>query len=411
MPTADQDDASLLRHYAAEGSEPAFRELVRRHLAMVHATARRVIACAPHLADDIAQNAFTDLAKKAATLPKGTVLAGWLHRHTCYLALNAVRAENRRQARERTAMEMHAVNNNAGVDEHWARLAPVLDEALNHLEVEDRDAIVLRYLEQRDLRSVGLAIGVSEDTAQKRVTRALDKLRGLLRHREITVSATVLAATLDAGSVASTQASLAVLVSATAVTTAATTAGFSLTPGIPMISLKLILGLTATITVAGFTTFTMAHRGSHIPPASPQNSPTAITRPTGMMAATSAIADKVELPKLPPKPATEAADVNEVVTTPSAHSVTFMGAVNKSGQIEVPESKVLTLAQAFAAAGGPLPSADQYVTITRINPNGTTTILADIDLLAAVKDGERDIPLQEGDIITLGRSAASNVWK
>ncbi|HTB64107.1 MAG TPA: sigma-70 family RNA polymerase sigma factor [Opitutales bacterium] len=192
-------DDDLLRQYTQQGSEAAFRELVTRHLGMVQATSRRALSPMPHLADDVTQQVFTDLAKLAATLSPPVVLAGWLHRHAYYLALNAARAERRRHARERTAMEMQSLNDNSGMDTQWAQLAPVLDAALDQLDEQDRAAIVLRYLQHRDLRSVGLALGISDDTAQKRVSRALTKLRAFLIQSGVTVaSATALGSTLEA---------------------------------------------------------------------------------------------------------------------------------------------------------------------------------------------------------------------
>jgi len=125
------DDAQCLEQYVREGSEPAFRKLVERYLALVNSTARRMTNGNTHLAQDVTQQVFTDLARKAGSLPRGTVLGGWLHRHTCYTALKALRTENRRQKRERIAMELNAINENSGHDAHWLELAPVLDEALN----------------------------------------------------------------------------------------------------------------------------------------------------------------------------------------------------------------------------------------------------------------------------------------
>jgi len=57
---------------------------------------------------------------------------------------------------------------------------------------EDRAAILLRYFEQLDLRSVGEALGTNEDAAQKRVTRALEKLHTLLKRQGVTLSAATL---------------------------------------------------------------------------------------------------------------------------------------------------------------------------------------------------------------------------
>jgi len=61
-------------------------------------------------------------------------------------------------------------------------VAPILDDAINQLGAEDRTAIILRFFEQRDFRSVGEALGSNEEAARKRVNRALDKLQLLLKH-------------------------------------------------------------------------------------------------------------------------------------------------------------------------------------------------------------------------------------
>jgi polysaccharide export outer membrane protein len=93
-----------------------------------------------------------------------------------------------------------------------------------------------------------------------------------------------------------------------------------------------------------------------------------------------------------------------------AQQVNFIGEVNKPGPIPIPVGKKLTLVQAFTQAGGPTHNAAGTVTITRINANGTTNILKDVDLLGATKDPTKDIDLQEGDTITLGQSLLGDVW-
>ena len=100
------NDEQLLDAYARERSESAFGELVTRHIDFVYSTALRVVNGDSHLAQDVAQTVFIDLARKAGSLPGDVGLAGWLHRHTCYKGATAVRTERRRQTREQTAMEM-----------------------------------------------------------------------------------------------------------------------------------------------------------------------------------------------------------------------------------------------------------------------------------------------------------------
>ena len=213
------DDEQLLGAYARERSESAFGELVARHIDFVYSTALRVVNGDSHLAQDVAQTVFIHLARKAGSLPDDVALPGWLHRLTCYTATKAVRAERRRQSREQTAMEMRALDDNTRPE--WEQVAPYLDESLNRLNSADRDALVLRFLKQQDLRAVGVALGISDDAAQKRVDRALEKLHVLLKHRGATLSAAALGTALATEAVTAAPAGLAASVAGAALASAA----------------------------------------------------------------------------------------------------------------------------------------------------------------------------------------------
>src|ERR1019366_3242575 len=136
------------------------------------------------------QTVFADLARMARRLPADLLLGGWLHRHTCYVAATLLRRERRRRARERHAVEMNALQDNS--EANLALLAPPLDEAINQLGSTDRRAMLLRFFEQRDFRSLGEALGSNEDAARMRVSRALDKLHSFLKRRGVTLSAAAL---------------------------------------------------------------------------------------------------------------------------------------------------------------------------------------------------------------------------
>jgi DNA-directed RNA polymerase specialized sigma24 family protein len=133
----------LLRQYTAGKSDTAFGELVNRHIDLVFSAALRMTAGDRHLAEDVTQTVFTDLARKAATLPRDVVLPGWLYRHTCFTASKSIRTERRRQAREQIAMEMNALENLP--EPGWDRIAPELEDAMSALNDADRDALVLRF--------------------------------------------------------------------------------------------------------------------------------------------------------------------------------------------------------------------------------------------------------------------------
>jgi RNA polymerase sigma factor (sigma-70 family) len=192
------DSLRLLRDYADHGNEVAFRELVERYVDLVYSAALRRVGGDADLARDVTQMVFTDLARKARSLRRVEFLGGWLHRHTGFVAAGMVRRERRRQIREQEAVHMNALNDSP--ETLWQQLAPMLDETIDSLDPADRQAVLLRFFERRDFRSIGAALGISDDAAQKRVSRALEKLRELLASRGITLTL-VLLSTLMAGRV------------------------------------------------------------------------------------------------------------------------------------------------------------------------------------------------------------------
>ena len=215
------DTPELLARYAETGSEAAFRELVERYLGLVYSTALRLVGGDAHLAEDVAQMVFIDLARKARDLPGQVMLGGWLHQRAFNIAAPMMRSQRRRQAREREAAHLDASHEKPEAD--WAAIVPRLDEAITQLEAEDRTAIVLRFFERRDFRSIGEALGSSEDAARMRVNRALDKLHGLLKPRGATLSAAVLGTLLAADAVTAAPAGLAASVASAALAHSAAT--------------------------------------------------------------------------------------------------------------------------------------------------------------------------------------------
>ena len=215
------DDIELLREFAEANSEAAFTALVARHINLVHSAAMRTVASA-HAAEEVTQAVFIILARKARKLSVGTALSGWLYQTTRLTAANYLRGEFRRQRREQEAyMQSHLDEPDPA---EWPQIAPLLEAAMGGLNEKDRNAIVLRFFENKTLGDVGHVLGASEDAAKMRVNRALEKLRKILSRRGVTTSAGVIAAMVSAHSVQAAPAGLAAGISAAAVHGSAVTA-------------------------------------------------------------------------------------------------------------------------------------------------------------------------------------------
>jgi RNA polymerase sigma factor (sigma-70 family) len=228
----------------------------------VYSVALRQVAGDVHLAQDVTQNVFADLARKAPTLLGRTVLSGWLYRSAQFAASDVVRGERRRRAREQATYTMEQLTAPEGPATDWDRLRPWLDEALGELDDPDRDAVALRYFEGRAFAEVGRALALSEEAARKRVERALDKLEAVLSRRGVKSTAAAVGAVLahplgaaPAG-LAGTVAGAALSAAGTGATAAAGAGGVATGAGIAggVVSLKLLVGagVAAAVAVGGW---------------------------------------------------------------------------------------------------------------------------------------------------------------
>lgn len=198
MDPIPNDDARLLREFAAEQSQSAFRTLVERYQDMVWSTAKRRLGN-DEAASDVAQNVFAALAKKAPWLCTRSSIGGWLYKSTLMEAARRQRDDLRRYKRERRYSEEMNIRGTNDHDENappLRDLKPVLDDAMNGLSAGDREALVLRFFRGLSLRDTGHALGTTEEAARKRVSRAVDKLSTLFKRKGIAMPTAILAATV-----------------------------------------------------------------------------------------------------------------------------------------------------------------------------------------------------------------------
>lgn len=199
------DDFDLLVQYTANRSERAFADLVHRYLDLVYSAALRQVR-SPQLAEEVAQSVFLDLSRSASRIKPGTPVVAWLCTVTRRTAIDVIRQEYRRKAREQVALEIAAMTRSS--PSNGTQVESLLDEAMERLKERDRTALLLRYFENKSLREVGDRLGISEDTAQKRVSRAIEQLRLTFLKRGIALTAASLSAELSAHAVQAAPATL-----------------------------------------------------------------------------------------------------------------------------------------------------------------------------------------------------------
>jgi RNA polymerase sigma factor (sigma-70 family) len=241
-------DQQLLRLYVERRSEAAFAEIVRRHVDFIYSAALRMVRDT-HLAEDVTQGVFIALAKNARQLADRPVLTGWLHCTARNLGVKVVRSAVRRRAREQEATAMNGMLF-PQPDVTWGHIAPHLDAALGELNELDRDAVLLRYFEGRSAREMAQTLGTSEEAAQKRVSRAVERLREFFAQRGITIGASGLAALISANAIQTAPAGLLAAISGAALGSVPVTSGAVSLLKL-MTTTKLKVGIITAVIVAG----------------------------------------------------------------------------------------------------------------------------------------------------------------
>ncbi len=221
------DDIVLLREYATRSSDEAFATLVSRYVDLVYSAALRQMI-APHLAEEVTQAVFIILAQKAGTIHQNTILSGWFFKTTRFVCLAHKRAASRRNQYE-TEAHLETELQRAEPDPAWENLSPLLDEALAQLSERDRQAVLLRFFQNRSLAEVGGALGAGEDSARMRIKRALEKLRRFFLKRGVVLPAATIGALVSVNSVHAAPVTLTKSISIVAMTKGVAIGGSTIT--------------------------------------------------------------------------------------------------------------------------------------------------------------------------------------
>ena len=316
------NETELLNTFRETRSETAFAALVRRYAGLVFSVARRRVSD-PALAEDITQMVFLRLAQSPPTVSEPARLAAWLHRTTLNVAIDTWRKESRRQAREHLA----AMETNPSTTNSWEEISPLLDEALNQLPDADRQVLLLRFFEQNTMRDVGAALGVSEDAAKMRVSRAVDRLRGQLGNAGAAGTSAVLAAVLMERAVEAVPATLLARLAALKLPAVATAGGgMGLAAWRHSFAMKLAAGAAALV-LAGLLVWHLGH-------------PARVATPAGAGIVATPVAGAVN-PGNPPLPKSGAPDLAAGATpSPRAAMRMYLRVVDSETGEGLPGTKI-----------------------------------------------------------------------
>ena len=153
------------------------------------------------LAEEITQNVFAILARKASSLRRHPALMAWIFETTRLEAARAMRAEKRHQRRI-AALSSEAKSQDSmpspttETEPAWKDIVPELDDVLDRLPQKDRQVVLQRFYEGMKFSEIADANDQTEGACKMRLKRALERISGLLSARGMTFSSTILVTAL-----------------------------------------------------------------------------------------------------------------------------------------------------------------------------------------------------------------------
>jgi lipopolysaccharide transport protein LptA len=188
-----ETDCELVRRVAVRKDTQAYAEIARRHGGMVYRVCLRITHDGAD-AEDARQAVFLVLLQKAGSVRSGSSLMSWLHGVARRISLGIVRDRERRMKTQdelRQALE----HEKAGDMYHQAdrdELLGWLDAELEALPRKLREAVILRYLEDRSQEEAAVIAGCPQGTLAWRAKEGLDRLRERLARRSAALAPALL---------------------------------------------------------------------------------------------------------------------------------------------------------------------------------------------------------------------------
>ena len=165
---------------AFETAEGRLAELYERHVGRAVGLAR-VLTGDPQAAEDVAHEAFVRVAGRLAHLRHPDAFDAYLRR----AVVNLCHARWRRLRLERDWERRQAPSNDRAPTPYDSHERDVVWKAIERLPYRQRAAIVLRYYEDLEVRSVADVLGCSTRAARSLLARATATLRGTLEEERL----------------------------------------------------------------------------------------------------------------------------------------------------------------------------------------------------------------------------------
>jgi RNA polymerase sigma-70 factor, ECF subfamily len=170
------DDCELVSS-ALGGDRDAFRRLVERHYDMIYRVARRYLGSAAD-AEDVAQDVCVTLATRLAEFGGRSRFSTWV----TSIAINRCRDSLRRRKSSQELSAQYVTKRELEDADHAdsERRTAWLHEALQSLEPDLRETVLLIVAEEMSHAEAALALGCAEGTVSWRLHMAKKELRALM---------------------------------------------------------------------------------------------------------------------------------------------------------------------------------------------------------------------------------------